>query len=61
MHRLSNPHLLQLAGVCLAICMMAVPHYFGHPGHATGQGAEQASYLSGAAMGIALVSLGFLG
>src|ERR1700674_222362 len=60
MHRLSNRHLLQLAGVCLAICMMAVPHYFGHPGHLRGQGAEQASYLSGAAMGIGLVSLGFL-
>ena len=60
MHRLSNRHLLQLAGVCLAICVMAVPHYFGHPGRLTGQGAEQASYLSGAAMGIALVSLGFL-
>ena len=60
MHRLSNRHLLQLTGVCLAICMMAVPHYIGRPGHLIGQGAEQASYLSGAAMGIALVSLGFL-
>ncbi len=60
MHRLSNRRLLLLAGVCLAICMMAVPRYFRHLGHLTGQSGEQAFYLSGAALGIASISFGFL-
>ena len=60
MHRLSNRHLLQLTGVCLAICLMTMPHYFGHPGHLPGKGVEPAFYLSAAAIAVALVSFGFL-
>ena len=60
MHRLSNRHLLQLAGVCLAICLIAVPRHFGHYGQFTANGEEQAIYLSAAAIAIALVSFGFL-
>jgi signal transduction histidine kinase len=60
MHRLSNRHLLEFSGVCLAICLVAVPHYFGHAGQFTGKGVEQAFHLSAAAIAIALVSLGFL-
>jgi signal transduction histidine kinase len=59
MHRLSNRHLLEFAGVCLVICLMAVPH-FRHPGHLTGKGVEQVFYLRAAAIAIVFISFGFL-
>jgi two-component system sensor histidine kinase HydH len=60
MRAVSYSRLLQLSGVCLAICLVAIPHHLAHLSHLVGHEMRPAFYISAAVMGIALVVLGFL-
>jgi signal transduction histidine kinase len=51
---------LQLAGLCLAICLVVVPQFFAHLGHTVGHEIHAALYLSAATMGFGFFALGFI-